>query len=251
MQRLHRISSLISVARGKALRSLRLNLIPGLLLQGVMIALAAAYCWIPPIHRVLTHLGDLKERWGLLFSFLGTALASSLLPEILRLLLPESARPAREPALTSRLLFAVPFWGLIGMQVDLFYRLQFLMFGPSDSLSVIVTKVLARCLSLLSPAGDARGCLRLPLARSLLYPSRVPGWTPLRFYALKIFPVLMTNWMVWIPVVSVIYSLPAALGIPLFIIAQAFWVMVFTTLSSKGPSNSSDPGTSAQSGHVS
>jgi hypothetical protein len=44
----------------------------------------------------------------------------------------------------------------------------------------------------------------------------------------------MTNWVVWIPVVSVIYSLPSALGIPLFIIAQAFWVMVFTTLSSKG-----------------
>jgi hypothetical protein len=39
--------------------------------------------------------------------------------------------------------------------------------------------------------------------------------------------------MVWIPVVSVIYSLPSALGLPLFIIAQAFWVMVFTTLSSK------------------
>jgi hypothetical protein len=43
----------------------------------------------------------------------------------------------------------------------------------------------------------------------------------------------MANWMVWIPLVSIIYSLPPALGIPFFIIAQAFWVMVFTTLSAR------------------
>jgi hypothetical protein len=57
------------------------------------------------------------------------------------------------------------------------------------------------------------------------------GHTPVRFYALKIFPVLMANWMVWIPLLCIIYSIPQALGIPFFIVAQCFWVMVFTTLS--------------------
>jgi hypothetical protein len=233
MQRLHNLASLFVVARAEAFRSLHLNLVPGLLLQGVMIALAAAYFLSPRIHGILMDLGSLKEHWGLLFSFVGTSLASSFLPEALRPLLPKSARPAQEPPLISRLLFAIPFWGIIGMQVDLFYRLQFLMFGPSDRLSIIMTKVLVDafvyCPLLAIPEAV---CIFLWKDHQFTHHG-FKGWTPLRFYALKIFPVLMTNWMVWIPVVSVIYSLPSALGIPLFIIAQAFWVMVFTTLSGK------------------
>jgi hypothetical protein len=233
MQRLHRISSLIGVAFEEALRSLRLNLIPGLLLQGLMIVLAAAYCWIPDINRALMHLGYMKDHWGLLFSFVGTSAASSFLPELLRPFLTKSARPAQEPPLLSRLLFAIPFWGLIGMQVDLFYRLQFLMFGPSDSLLVIVAKVVVDAF-LYCPLLAIPEAVCVFLWKDHEFTHRgFRGWTPLRFYALKIFPVLMTNWMVWIPVVSIIYSLPSALGIPLFIIAQAFWVMVFTTLSSR------------------
>lgn len=234
MQRIHRISSLITVARTEALRSLRLNMIPGLLLQGLMIGVAASYCLSPGIHRALMHLGSLKEHWGLLFSFLGTSAASSFLPELLRPFLPKSARPAQEPSLTSRLLFAIPFWGIVGMQVDLFYRFQFLIFGPSDKLSVIAGKVLVDAF-LYCPLLAIPEAVCVFVWRDHRFTRHgFRGWTPLRFYALKIFPVLMTNWMVWIPVVSVIYSLPSALGIPLFIIAQAFWVMVFTTLSSKG-----------------
>jgi len=233
MQRFHNLASIFLVARAEAFRSLRLNLIPGLLLQGVMVALAAAYFCCPWIHKALMHLGSLKEHWGLLFSFVGTSVASSFLPEALRPLLPESARPVQEPPPASRLLFAIPFWGIIGMQVDLFYRLQFLMFGPSDRLSVIVTKVLVDAF-LYCPLLAIPEAVCVFLWRDHQFTHRgFHAWTPLRFYALKIFPVLMTNWMVWIPVVSVIYSLPSALGIPLFIIAQAFWVMVFTTLSSR------------------
>lgn len=233
MQRLHRISSLINLARTEALRSLRLNLIPGLLLQGLMIAIATAYFLSPSVHSSLLHLGFLKERWGLFFSFIGTSAASSFLPELLRPFLPRSARPAQEPSLLSRLLFAIPFWGLIGMQVDLFYRLQLLVFGPSDRLSVIVAKVVVDAF-LYCPLLAIPEAVCVFLWKDHAFTHRgFRGWTPLRFYALKIFPVLMTNWMVWIPVVSIIYSLPSALGIPLFIIAQAFWVMVFTTLSGK------------------
>jgi len=233
MQRLHQISELICVAWAEAVRSLRLNLIPGLLLQAVMIMIAAAYFWSATMHQALLQLGSLKEHWGLLFSFIGTSAASSFLPELLRPLLPKSARPTGETSLTSRLLFAIPFWGIVGMQVDLFYRLQFLIFGPSDKLWVIVAKVLVDAF-LYCPLLAIPEAVCVFLWRDHRFTHHgFRNWTPLRFYALKVFPVLITNWMVWIPVVSVIYSLPSALGIPLFIIAQAFWVMVFTTLSGK------------------
>lgn len=200
-----------------------------------MLLLGAAYLWNPWTHRLFQQLALVRSEYGLLFSFSGTSLASALLPELLRPLIPRPSSGREDvPGLAQRLLFAIPFWGLIGMQVDLFYRLQFLIFGPSDSISVIIGKVLVDafvyCPVLAIPEAV---CVFLWKDHNFTHRG-FHGWTPLRFYALRIFPVLMANWMVWIPLVFIIYSLPPALGIPFFIIAQSFWVMVFTTLSSTG-----------------
>lgn len=232
MSRAHDSSTLLHIAWAESLRSLRLNLVPGLILQGAMIAVAGAYFCIPSVHRGLMNLASVKEHWGLIFSFVGTSVGSSFLPELLRPLLPAAARAPGGPSLLSRLVFAIPFWGLIGMQVDLFYRLQFQLFGPSDRISIIVAKVIVDAF-IYCPLLAMPEAVCVFLWKNHNYTRHgFRGWTPARFYALRIFPVLMANWMVWIPVVSVIYSLPAPLGIPLFIIAQSFWVMVFTTLSS-------------------
>jgi hypothetical protein len=230
-------ASLFVIARAEALRSLRLNLVPGLFLQAVMILLAAGYFLSPTLRSLLMQLAGIKQQWGFAFSFLGTALPSALMPELLRPLLPRAARPTLEPSLVARLLFGILFWGLIGMQVDLFYRFQHHLFGPSDRVSVIIAKVLVDAF-LYCPLIAIPQAVCIFLWRDHNFTHRgFLGWTPSRFYALRIFPVLMANWMVWIPVVTVIYSLPAALGIPFFIIAQTFWVMVFGTLSARARLN--------------
>ena len=119
------------------------------------------------------------------------------------------------------------------MQVDLFYRFQHHVFGPSDTVFVIIAKVLVDAF-VYCPLIAMPEAVCVFLWRDHNYTHRgFHGWSPSRFYALRIFPVLMANWMVWIPVVTVIYSLPPALGIPFFIIAQTFWVMVFGTLSAR------------------
>jgi hypothetical protein len=220
----------------KSLESLRANLLPGLILQAAMAAMTVAYFLHPGCHGFLEHLSEVKGRWGLLFSFLGTSLSSALLPELLRPLL-RMGKSGGTRALLDRLLFALPFWGLIGMQVDLFYRLQYLLFGPSSGIGVIATKVLVDafvyCPLLAVP--QAVCAFRWKDHGFTLKGFR--GEHPLAFYAVNILPVLIANWIVWIPVVCVIYSLPPALGIPFFIVAQAFWVMVLATLSARsGPS---------------
>lgn len=224
--------SLLAIAWGEAVKALRANLLPGLILQALIVALGAAYLWHPATRHFFGELSELKSRWGLLFSFAGTSLASTLLPEILGLLLPHAAQGRNGgPGLASRLLFGLPFWGLIGMQVDLFYRLQYHLFGPSDHATAIVAKVLVDAF-VYCPLLAIPQAVCIFLWRDHNFTHRgFHGWTPLRFYALKIFPVLVANWMVWIPLICIIYSLPPALGIPFFIIAQSFWVMVFTTLS--------------------
>lgn len=228
----HLQKQVIHAAWLESLRALRANLIPGLLLQFLMAFMAAAYFLSPGARIAFEKLAILRSHWGFLFSFIGTSAASAILPEFLRLLIPRQTA-INSPTLGQRLLFAIPFWGLIGMQVDLFYRLQYALFGPSDSSLVIMKKVLVDAF-LYCPL------LAMPQA-VCAFIWRDHGFTlhgfrghhPVTFYALRIFPVLMANWMVWIPLVSIIYSLPTALGVPFFIVAQSFWVMVFTTLSQR------------------
>ena len=226
--------SILSTAWRAAVNALRTNLIPGLLLQSVMAAMGIAYLCHPDSRHAFEALALLRSSWGLLFSFLGTAFGSAILPELLRPILPSSANSGQEvPELGSRLLFGIPFWGLIGMQVDLFYRLQYNLFGPSDSGGVIVKKVLVDafiyCPLLAIPQVV---CIFLWRDHGFTF-AGFRGHSPIPFYALKIFPVLMANWMVWIPLICIIYALPTALGIPFFIVAQSFWVMVLTTLSQR------------------
>ena len=225
-------ASLLETAWRAACNAIRANLIPGLLLQSVMAAMAIAYLFHPASRHAFESLAILRSQWGLFFSFLGTSFGSAILPELLRPILPGSANSEKEaPGPGSRLLFGIPFWGLIGMQVDLFYRLQYLLFGPSTSIPVIVKKVLVDafiyCPLLAIPQVV---CIFLWRDHGFTL-NGFKGHAPISFYALKIFPVLMANWMVWIPLICIIYSLPPALGIPFFIVAQSFWVMVLTTLS--------------------
>lgn len=225
---------LLGLSWEKSIRALRTNLIPGLLLQGLMAAMACAYLFHPPSKHAFESLALLRSRWGLLFSFAGTSLASAVFPEFLRLLLSAQQGNARGlGSLRSRLLFGIPFWGVIGMQVDLFYRFQYFLFGPSDSVPVILKKVLVDAL-IYCPVLAIPQAVCVFLWRDHGFTMHgFRGTSPVRFYALKIFPVLMANWMVWIPLVCIIYSLPPALSVPFFIIAQSFWVLVFTTLSSR------------------
>lgn len=228
----HHQNHVIRAAWKESLTALRANLIPGLLLQLLMAFMAAAYFLNPDARAVFERLTLLRSHWGLLFSFVGTSAASAVLPEFLRLLLP-GKHVTNSSTLGQRLLFAVPFWGLIGMQVDLFYRLQYALFGPSDTALVITRKVLVDAFlycPLLAIPQAVCACLWRDHGFTL---HGFKGHHPVAFYALRIFPVLMANWMVWIPLVTIIYSLPAALGIPFFIVAQSFWVMVFTTLSER------------------
>jgi hypothetical protein len=225
--------SILQASWGECLSALRVNILPGILLQIVMAGMAAAYVWNPTARHGFQQLADLRSQWGLLFSFLGTSVASAVFPELLRLALPKGWTGVTDGhGILSRFLFAIPFWGLIGMQVDLFYRLQYFLFGPSDSVSVIVKKVLVDSL-IYCPTLAVPQVVCIFLWRDHGFTFRgFHGHAPGRFYALKILPVLITNWTVWIPLICIIYSLPAPLGVPFFIIAQCFWVMVFTTISS-------------------
>ena len=51
------------------------------------------------------------------------------------------------------------------------------------------------------------------------------------YYRDHVLPTLFATWGVWIPVVSILYSLPSLLQIPLFGLALSLWVLLYTWMS--------------------
>ncbi len=52
-------------------------------------------------------------------------------------------------------------------------------------------------------------------------------------YRDKIIPTLLATWVVWIPLVAIIYSLPLPLQFPLFSLALTFWVLLLTYMTNQ------------------
>jgi hypothetical protein len=46
-------------------------------------------------------------------------------------------------------------------------------------------------------------------------------------------PTLFATWGLWIPIVTILYSLPSLLQIPLFGLALSMWVLLYTWMSER------------------
>ena len=211
------------------LRAARANVVPALIVQGIMLALVLGYYFYPPTTRLLDQLAALKGAWGYGYSALAAVIAGGIVPEIMRVLVFQKGRVLRVNF--SNLLFTIPFWGLTGMMVDLLYRCQEWWFGSEASLGVVAAKVLVDQF-IYNP-------LIAATTGAWFYDWKISGYSfrnlgrflTLRYYRAVIVPILFATWGVWIPLVAIIYSLPPLLQIPLFALALAMWVMLFTWIS--------------------
>ena len=217
------------------LRAARANLVPALIVQGIMLALVLGYFFYPPISRWLNHLAELKMKWGYGYSALAAAIAGGLIPEIMRVLFFQKGRLIR--ANFSNLLFTIPFWSLTGMAVDLFYRSQALWFGSEATLGVVITKVIVDQFVYNPLFAAPSGAWFYDWKHSGYSFKNIRRFFTLRYYRNVIVPILFATWGVWIPLVTIIYSLPSLLQIPLFALALAMWVMLFTWISENRATN--------------
>lgn len=211
------------------LRAARANLVPGLMVQGLMVALLVAYWAHPLIRSWMDRLAEFKMQQGYAYSAISAIVAGALVPELLRIGVFQNARISRANLTT--LVFTVPFWCFMGVVVDAFYRLQAAWFGTDNTFPVILQKVLVDQF-LYNPVFAA------PFT-TWMYDWKQSGWnfratlhhTNLSWYRDAVVPTLFATWGVWIPVVTILYSLPAPLQIPLFGLALSLWVMLYTWMS--------------------
>lgn len=211
------------------LRAARANLVPGLVVQGTMLALMLAYYFYPPTHAWLDRLAALKARWGYGYSAVASIIAGAIIPELMRIFVIQKSSVRRSNF--TNLLFTAPFWCFMGLVVDFFYRQQAGWFGAEATFQVVWKKVLVDQF-LYNPLFAA------PVT-AWLYDWKNSGFRmegtarflTAAYYQETVVATLFATWGVWIPIVTILYSLPSLLQIPLFALALSLWVMLYTWMS--------------------
>jgi hypothetical protein len=211
------------------LRAARANLVPGLMVQVLMLGLLLAYYFYPPTRDLLNELAGLKARWSYGYSAAVSVVAGALIPEFLRIVVFQKGTPRRGNY--ANLVFTVPFWCAMGVTVDFFYRCQAGWFGAEASFAVVAKKVLVDQF-LYNPLFAAPVTAWLYDWKNQGYPTRgLGGFFTVKYYWETTVPVLFATWGVWIPIVTILYSLPSLLQIPLFALALSLWVILYTWMS--------------------
>lgn len=209
----------------------RANLVPGLVLQALMLGFLLVYLLVPVGRIALDHLAELKVEVGYWYALVAGALAGGALPEVLRVFTLQHGVVRRENRVN--LVFGMVVWAVMGVIVDVFYRLQGVWFGDAVSVGTVVSKVLMDMLVFTPLVGVPSVTLAYAWRHTGFRRGALRGMLNAGFYRTRVLPVLFPNWAVWTPVVCVIYSLPPGLQIPVYVFAQAFWALVIMTLTKK------------------
>jgi hypothetical protein len=211
-------------------RAIRANIAPGLFLQSIALIVLLGYELSPSVHRAFDELGELKKAGGIPAAIASTAFFGGLLPF---LFLTAKGRIASGRRF-SEFLFYVGFWGYKGFEVDLLYRLQAEWFGNEATFSTIFLKTCVdqfgygpllavptqTLMFLWKDSGFRLAEVRVRLAEEPLLQ--------------RLLVIAASNWIVWVPAVSIIYALPTPLQLPLSNLVLVFWTLILTFVSDKG-----------------
>ena len=205
------------------------NRLPAFFLWLFGIVLIVGYYQSPRAASVLDTLGEFRWQHGFLFSLLSTALFGGLIPAMLPALLGRPEPPMNFIYLSS----ATLFWAGKGLEIDLFYRLQARWFGEAASLDVILSKTVVDQF-LYVPLIGVVNIVLFYLWRENGF-SFTRSWAALgpQWYVRRVLPLLISNWVVWIPAVALIYALPLALQLPIQNLILCFWVLIVTVFTNK------------------
>jgi hypothetical protein len=132
--------------------------------------------------------------------------------------------------LLSHGIFFFLYWAAQGLMVDTLYRLQSQWFGDGNDPLTLFKKVLV-------DQGPYNLLYATPV--SLFFYtwkdhdfSWTRAWTAYKTdFSNRYWSVMISAWMVWIPAVTMIYSLPPDLQIPLFNLVICFFTLVLAFVS--------------------
>ena len=203
-------------------RSVRMNLLPMVVLWLLAGTAVALYYLVPEVAVSLRVFVDIQVRYGKLASFVNRVICGGVLPGIFLLSMP-SIRPPRPVAtVVSQALWC----GLMGVLVDIFFALQVQWFGAEPSLAVSIKKTLVDqfgfCILIVSPL-NAVFYAWIGNAFSFRLP---PGLSYLRWFGKSYCSNILMNWCVSIPTLIAVYAFPPELQITVSGFVCAVWVLL-------------------------
>lgn len=194
-----------------------------LVIQGCALAVVLCYFYMEGASTFFGSVADWKNRGGLLFVAVSTVISGGLVPEILkRFFRPTDARPPSLGELSHQFVM----WGILGVLVDRFYKLQSYLFGDANNASTLIPKVLLDQLAFTPLMG-----LPFIVLWFMLYENRysLRAWMrALSFHEItrRVLPLWLTCLGFWPVMLLIVYSLPSDLQFPLFLFGNAAYSML-------------------------
>lgn len=213
------------------------NLGAGVLLWVIGSALVASYYGLAPVRDFFNAVGYFKVKFTPGFAMISTAVFGSLLPYLFQLFF--LSREQRQPF--RHVPWLLGFWAIHGWQVDWLYRLQAMVFGDKATFTVLLQKTLVDQFvwsPLLAVPQVLLVYLFVENDCSLAKTRQALGR---RNYFARAIPIMVVNWVVWIPAVTLIYLLPLALQLPLQNLILSMWCLLLIFFAKHGDGESEPP----------
>lgn len=209
------------------LESARANRVPMVVLWVLAVLMVLVFYRVPSADVVFGPLTKWQTQSGWVAAFLNRVIFCGVIPGVF-LLSVRSIRPPR-PLLT---IVVYSLWGgLWGIACDGFFTLQAAMFGEEADLATLVKKTLVDQLVwnvfLCTPVN----ALFFPWVARDFRRGPKRSWRDSVWDCLVL---LVTNWIVWIPVTVVVYAFPLPLQIQLVGLAGCFWMLVALKAAAQG-----------------
>lgn len=197
---------------------------PFLFIQVVAVGCVLAYYKSQSFREASDVLQGWKVSGGLLFAFIAGAVAGGFVPEAARI---ATGTVEGQGWDRWRKVFWTAFvFGLVGVYVDVFYRIQAMLFGTGIDAATLAYKT-AFDMFCFAPLF----CIPFEVA-SLQWPQK--GYRVVEFirgfswstYRENVLPALIPCWAFWIPVLVCVYAMPMNLQFVFAILAEAAWSII-------------------------
>jgi hypothetical protein len=220
--------------------AMKANLIPGLIIWTIGLAIVLGYYFYAPVTDAFNAFGDyLNERAGfckkgIWFAIVATPIFGALVPFGLQFLSKDPT--GRQPA--KALPFLMLFWAYRGTEIQILYTFQGKIWANLHP--VVEVAISAFIDQFIFVPFWAVWTLVLAYfwkdhGYSFKRTRAAMGSGFFQWYREKVWPVVVTNWFIWVPSVILIYSLPSALRLPLMQLILCLFVLVITIMMHKTP----------------
>ena len=194
-----------------------------LFIQLLSAGVVVSYYSVDSVRLFMDRIGVVKGHNPILFAFLGSVTAGTIIPEIVKMIMGERnwTRRRFSDALHNGLMFAVN-----GVVCERFYVLLGIWVGTDNSWKTVGGKILIDSF-IYSPF------ISLPIFVGLTL-LRLNDWSPARtarsldraIFLERYAPMLLPMWIYWIPLQACIYALPSNLQFPFAQLCVAAWSLV-------------------------